>query len=51
MKLSFKEIKLTGLWARNRVDIQKIFDFKICLRARKVSGPFEKKAPGFPPFS
>lgn len=29
MKLSFKEIKLTGLWARNRVDIQKILDSRL----------------------
>ena len=40
MKLSVSEAKLAGLCYYSTG-----FDFKICLRARKVSGPFEKQAP------
>ena len=41
MKLLLNDAKSTGLWARNCA-----FDFKICPRARKVSGRFEKQGPG-----
>ena len=37
MKLLVNDAKLTGLWARNRA----------ILRPRKVSGRFEKQAPGY----
>ena len=38
-KLSVKKAKLTGWWARNCATIYSTgFDFKNCLRARKVSG-------------
>ena len=46
MKLSADEIKLNGLWDRNCVTIQQVLILKICLRAQKVSGSFEKRAPG-----
>ena len=46
MKLSANEIKLNGLRARNCVTIQQALILKICLRAQKVSGSFEKRAPG-----
>ena len=47
MKLSVKEPKLTGFHCELRtMPFSTSFDFKICLRARKVSGPFEKRAPG-----
>ena len=45
MKLSANEIKLNGLRARNCATIQQVLILKICLRARKVSGSFEKQAP------
>ena len=47
MKLSVNEAKLTGLCARNCASLcyySTGFDFKICLRARKATGPFEKWA-------
>ena len=46
MKLSLKEAKLTGLWASNCATYSTGLDFKICLRAQKVSWPFEKRASG-----
>jgi len=46
MKLSANEGRLTGLWATNYASIQQVRKLKICLRARKVPGPFEKRAPG-----
>ena len=45
MKLLVNEAKLTGLYARNCTCYYSTsFDFKICLRARKATGPFEKRA-------
>lgn len=49
MKLSFKEIKLTGLWARNRVDIQKILILKFAFRPAKFPGLL-RKSPWIPAF-
>ena len=46
MKLSANEIKLNGLRARNCATIQRVLVLKICLRAQKVSGSFEKRAHG-----
>ena len=46
MKLSLKEAKVTRLWASNCATYSTGLDFKICLRAREVSGPFEKRASG-----
>ena len=46
MKLSLKEAKVTGLWASNCATYSTGLDFKICLRAQKVSWPFEKRASG-----
>ena len=43
---SLTNIHSTGLWARNCATIQQVLILKICLRARKVSGSFEKRAPG-----
>ena len=43
MELSVNEAELAGLWARNFATIQQVF---ICLRVQKVTGPFEKQAPG-----
>lgn len=40
MNLTVKELKLTGLWARNHYLTG--LDFKICLPTRKVSGPVFK---------
>jgi len=47
MKLSLNEAQLTvcGL-ATVLPNQQTCLDFKICLRTQKVSGPFEKWAPG-----
>ena len=43
MKLSVNEVKLTCL----EIAYYSIgFDFKICLWAQKVTGPFEKRALG-----
>ena len=44
MKLSLNEAKLTGLWASNCVTYSTGLDLNICLRARKVSGPFKQRA-------
>ena len=44
MKLSFKEIKLTGLWARNRVDIQKILILKFAFGPAKFPGLLRKRS-------
>ena len=46
MDLSVTEEKLTGVWARNCDTTQQVLILKICLRARKVSGSFEKRALG-----
>ena len=46
MKRSVKEEKLTGLWATGTVTIQQVW-FWICLWARKVTGPFEKRTPDY----
>ena len=48
MKLSVNKAKLIrpGLWVSNCATYSTGLDFKICLRARTVSGPFEKRAPG-----
>ena len=46
MKLSANEIKLNGLRARNCATIQRVLVLKICLRAQKVFGSFEKRAHG-----
>ena len=46
MKLSANEIKLNGLRARNCATIQRVLVLKICPRAQKVSGSFEKQAHG-----
>ena len=43
MELSVNEAELAGLWARNFATIQQVF---ICLRVQKVTGSFEKQAPG-----
>ena len=48
MKLSFNKAKLirSGLWASNCATYSTGLDFKVCLRARTVSAPFEKRALG-----
>ena len=46
MKLSVNEAKLSGLRARNCATSQKVWSLKYgCLRVRKVTGLFEKRAP------
>ena len=47
MKLSVNKAKLIrpGLWVSNCATYPTGLDFKICLRVRTVSGPFEKRAP------
>ena len=45
MKLQVDEAKLNGFWVSNCATYPTGLDFKICLRAPKVSGPFEKRAP------
>ena len=42
VKLSVNEAQLSGLGARNCAIVQQVLNFKICLRARKVYGFFEK---------
>ena len=48
MKLSVNKAKLIrpGLWVSNCAAYSTGLDFKICLRARTVSGSFEKRTPG-----
>ena len=45
VKLSVNEAQLTSLGARNCAIVQQVLNFKICLRARKVYGFFEKWVP------
>ena len=44
MKLSLHETKLTELWASSCATYSTVLDFKICLVARKVFCPLEKRA-------
>ena len=47
MKLSVNEAKLSGLRDRNCATSQQVWSLKYgCLRVRKVTGPFEKRALG-----
>ena len=47
MKLSVSEAKLSGLRDRNCATSQQVWSLKYgCLRVRKVTGPFEKRALG-----
>ena len=45
LKLSLNEAKLNELWASNCATYSTVLDFKICLLARKVFWPLEKRAP------
>ena len=49
MKLSVHEAELTGFIGEELCCYSTGLDYKICLRARKVSGPFEKRTPDLVP--
>jgi len=46
MKLSVNEAKLSGLWARNCATFRQVLSLKFAFGLEKLTGPFEKRAPG-----